>query len=363
MIAAHECSSLEEFVNKRCKEDRHLTVNMMQKVLKDLGIKYKSSARWFDLITLVLENEVNGLVFYKHFPSHFCVIKSDYVERFNLTDREYNILKKNGVLKEVTQIPSSRSSSQYLSGFCVDQFFTVTEEELKSQVPAKDLEKAEKLKQARTKALTCVRCNEVQRSYKYIDKEKVCNYCREKEAEIKRINYYANRCKDFLNSDCYVILDTETTGLYGDAEIIELALLDTKGNVLYESLFKPNQPIPIEATSIHKIKNEMVESCPKFSEEWDKIFDIIKDKTLLIYNEDFDVRLINQTLKQQGIISDWIEFDTICIMRFYQEYCQSKYWTKLSYACMDMGIEIEQYHRALGDCKMVLELIKAIANN
>lgn len=370
MIAAYTCSSLEEFVNKRCKEDRYLTVNMMQTVLNELGIEYKSAARWFDLITLVQENEVDGMLFYKHFPKHFCVIKSDYIERFNLTDREYNILKKKGILKEVAQIQSSRSSSQHLSGFCVDQFFTATEEELKSHVPPKDLEKSERLKQARIKSLTCVRCEEVQRSHNFIDHEKVCNKCREKEAEINRINYYINRSKKFLNNDSYVILDTETTGLDCNSEIVELAILDTKGTVLYQSLFKPNQSIPVDVTMYHGITDEMVDNCPKFSEEWGKIWDNIKDKTLLIYNEDFDVRLINQTLRQQGVLTtdmnDWdnyrINFKTICIMEFFQDYFEDDWWSSLSSVCNTMGVKKIENERALGGCEMVLEVIKALAN-
>ena len=163
-----------------------------------------------------------------------------------------------------------------------------------------------------------------------------------------------------------MILDTETTGLDWNDEIIELGILDTKGNVLYDSMFKPNQEIPIQATSIHGITNEMVKNCPRFSDEWEKIWTIIKDKTLLIYNAHFDESMLYSTLEQQGIITEdndeMFNFNTICIMHLYQDYRQERRWTKLSVACWEMDVEIEQNHRATDDCRMVLELIKAIAN-
>ena len=47
------------------------------------------------------------------------------------------------------------------------------------------------------------------------------------------------------------ILDTETTGLYDDAEIVEISIIDENGGVLLDTLVKPLKPIPAEATAIH----------------------------------------------------------------------------------------------------------------
>lgn len=211
-------------------------------------------------------------------------------------------------------------------GYSAKQFFEMTEEELRAAIPPEDIAKVERARMARIKGLTCVRCSEV------------------------------------LNSDNYLILDTETTGLGRYAEIIELAIIDTKGQVLYESLFKPTQPIPTEATEIHGITDEMVKDCPDFGSEWEQIWEVIKNKTLLIYNADFDTSMLYRTLERHGItLEDGFRFDSFCIMEFYQAFKDYRYWTKLEHACDEMGIEIEQNHRAADDCRMVLELIKAIA--
>lgn len=73
------------------------------------------------------------------------------------------------------------------------------------------------------------------------------------------------------NVENYVILDVETTGLSSDDEVVELAIIDLKGNTLYNSLIKPSMAIPEEATAIHHITNDMVFSAPKLSDEFSKI--------------------------------------------------------------------------------------------
>jgi len=48
-----------------------------------------------------------------------------------------------------------------------------------------------------------------------------------------------------------VILDTETSGLDSRAEIVEIAVVDTDGRVLVNTLVKPSRPIPPDVSAIH----------------------------------------------------------------------------------------------------------------
>ena len=57
-----------------------------------------------------------------------------------------------------------------------------------------------------------------------------------------------------------VYLDTETTGLERFDEIIEISIVDDEGQVVFESLVKPSQPIPYSATMVHGITDEAVQS-------------------------------------------------------------------------------------------------------
>jgi hypothetical protein len=64
----------------------------------------------------------------------------------------------------------------------------------------------------------------------------------------------ATQCTREMPSDLTVVgLGTETTGIDGDAEVIEIAIIDIRGYVLLDTLIRPQGDIPAEATAIHGI--------------------------------------------------------------------------------------------------------------
>lgn len=99
----------------------------------------------------------------------------------------------------------------------------------------------------------------------------------------------------------FVILDTETTGLSRDAQIVQLAILASNGQVLLDSLVKPTIPIEHQATEIHQITNEMVATAPSIDGLLLPLLQAIADKDLVIYNADFDLRLIRQSFIPKGV--------------------------------------------------------------
>ena len=63
-----------------------------------------------------------------------------------------------------------------------------------------------------------------------------------------------------------VFLDTATTGLDDDAQVVEIAIVDSTGAVLFESLVKPTVPVDPEAAAIHGIGPERLASAPAWPE-------------------------------------------------------------------------------------------------
>jgi DNA polymerase-3 subunit epsilon len=97
--------------------------------------------------------------------------------------------------------------------------------------------------------------------------------------------------REQLTQENWVILDTETTGLY-DAEIVEIAIIASLGKILLDTLIKPSIPIPAEVTEIHGINDEMVADAPTFPEVYPTDA-ALKDKRVLIYNSAFDIKILN----------------------------------------------------------------------
>ncbi|WP_338859445.1 3'-5' exonuclease [Serratia marcescens] len=170
--------------------------------------------------------------------------------------------------------------------------------------------------------------------------------------------------------DNVLIMDTETTGLGDDAEIVEVTIIDTAGRVLLNTLVKPRSVIPASATAIHGITNEMVADAPSWPHVCRSLYDIISGRKVVIYNSDFDTRILDQTNDDWGIAIHFkIERPTFeCAMLAYAEfYGQNSErggykWQKLTAAAEQQGVIIEGTpHRALSDCLTTLGVIKAMA--
>ena len=113
-------------------------------------------------------------------------------------------------------------------------------------------------------------------------------------------NIVPNVFKSWLLSNP-LILDTETTGLGSDAEIVEISMVDAQGKIVMDTLVKPSKPIPADATRIHGITNEMVANSPTWPELYDEFAQLVKDRMVIIYNADYDVRIIDQTCKAYSL--------------------------------------------------------------
>lgn len=176
----------------------------------------------------------------------------------------------------------------------------------------------------------------------------------QEERELKRLEalkqYGLNTFGKWFKED-FIILDTETTSL--DGEIIEIAIIDKNENVLFDSLIKPKGEISQEAYYIHGINKEMVQSAPTWKEVFPRISEILKNRSILIYNDQFDVAMINNSCYQWGIEPP--EMKTECVMRTYADYNDFRRWVSLERAS---GIYTR--HRALGDCINTLKVVRDV---
>ena len=176
--------------------------------------------------------------------------------------------------------------------------------------------------------------------------------------------------RKLLESDV-VIFDTETTGLGPDAEIVEVAALKVDGTVLLDTLVKPRQLIPPDATAIHGIADEDVAGFPRIESLLPRISG--RDQCLASYNLAFDERLIRRSLDRGGPFAagSWrlpVE-QSHCIMRMYaryheawSDYHQSYTLQSLGNALAQCGLEFEgRAHRAMTDAKAAAALLRYMA--
>lgn len=160
----------------------------------------------------------------------------------------------------------------------------------------------------------------------------------------------------------FVIIDTETTGISRDDEIIEFAVVDIYGEVLYESTFNPMVIINPSAAMVNGLTNESLTDSPLFKDEWQKIKKAIGNKRLLGHNLSFDKRLTAQTLERYGIdpqeSNDLFKgyYDS---MRIAKKHIDAKSYSLENLAHM-VGITRAESHRAADDCIMTLEFLNRL---
>lgn len=178
--------------------------------------------------------------------------------------------------------------------------------------------------------------------------------------------------KEILKKDI-VILDTETTGLGNDDEIVEISIIDKNENILLDTLVRPTIPIPYDAYSVHGINDLDVMDTPRYPEIHKEIINTVKDKTVVIYNASYDFRILEQTSLKYDLENPLrYAKDIFCAMKNYAvingewNYNYGNYkWVNLSKAasCENVNTYDLTLHRALADTIVTLRLIKNIINN
>jgi DNA polymerase III epsilon subunit-like protein len=150
-------------------------------------------------------------------------------------------------------------------------------------------------------------------------------------------------------------LATETTGLSpanGD-RIIELAIVDSDGNSLIDTLLDPGRKISSRATKLHGITDEMVRGKPTIAQALPMVVDLICGQEVVIYNRDFKIPFFPGRLVEAAVIR--------CAMMDLAEHLDGK-WRSLDAAAMHVGhIWTGSAHRALTDalaCRSVWQWAK-----
>ncbi|GGX36467.1 3'-5' exonuclease [Streptomyces chryseus] len=186
-----------------------------------------------------------------------------------------------------------------------------------------------------------------------------------------------------------VVLDSETTGLDEDARVVELAVLNSRGEVLLDTLLDPGVPVPDDAAEIHGITSAALVGAPTFSDVLVQLTGLLDGKRCLIYNRGYDVGRLRHELtlhyldgaareaaaeaeaagtvpedvreralvwarKQAAAWLDVMTFEDVMIP--YSDWVGdwSEYWGNNRWQPLDGG------HRAAEDCRAVLRCLESM---
>ena len=167
--------------------------------------------------------------------------------------------------------------------------------------------------------------------------------------------------QDLMNRRFYV-LDTETTGLGRQDEIVQIGIVDKEGEMIMDKLIKPTIPIPLGASKVHGIYDSDVEDAPNFKDIYTELSKLLAGQEIIAYNMTFDRRMLKQSGAEYEL--NWGK----CAMIQYAQYrgqrrkgWRSYKWHRLGNAVAQEGLQVKDAHNALGDARMTLALIRKMA--
>ena len=155
--------------------------------------------------------------------------------------------------------------------------------------------------------------------------------------------------------------DLETTGInITNDRIVEIGILkifpDGKTKEM-NTLVNPEMIIPKQASDIHGITNDKVDSMPTFKTLSKKIYSFIKDSDLAGFNSDrFDIPLLVEEFLRANIDFNFKKMLTIDVQTIFHKMEQRTLTAALKFYCKR---ENKEAHTAMNDTKATYDVLMA----
>lgn len=162
----------------------------------------------------------------------------------------------------------------------------------------------------------------------------------------------------------YAVVDIETTGSYPQQNgITEIAIVLHNGNEVegkYETLVNPHQPIPPYIIGMTGISNAMVSKAPSFEQVAPHIFQLLQNRVFVAHNVNFDYSFVKHHLQAAGF--DLVS-PKLCTIRLSRKVFPGFRKYGLGHLSRELGIHIENRHRAGGDALATAEILDLVLQN
>lgn len=155
-----------------------------------------------------------------------------------------------------------------------------------------------------------------------------------------------------------LILDLETTGLGGQAEPVEIAVLAADETVVFTSLIRPSRGSGKLAQTIHCIPPGDLESARPFAVVAEEISKVLAGATVFAFNADFDRAVLERAFRRVGRPLPDIEWS--CALDAYERARGVR--CSLAAACQAEGIAVSTLHRAEADALLTVKLLRELGS-
>ena len=170
------------------------------------------------------------------------------------------------------------------------------------------------------------------------------------------------RAWKLLATEPWLAFDAETTGRDRWAEVIELALVDRSGSVVFDSLIRPRGPISAGAERVHGLGRRRLAAASPFRRHDRRLRELLAGRVAVAYHAAFDRRVLATSCALSG--RPEIPVTWLCALDLYESL--RGFRPPLHIACEIEGLAgPETRHRALADAvalhSLVVKLSREVA--
>jgi DNA polymerase III epsilon subunit-like protein len=158
-------------------------------------------------------------------------------------------------------------------------------------------------------------------------------------------------------------LEVDTDGLYADAEILRIALVDQTGVVLYDQVVQPRRPPSPKMAHLTGITPEMLLQAPTLAEVWrsSQLVATFVGRYILSFNLEFDSGKLSESAVRYDLPLLPLVGD--CLMLRTQDYYGASHYPKLANLCELLGAPLPPHPQqdALDRARGQVHLLRAMA--
>ena len=162
----------------------------------------------------------------------------------------------------------------------------------------------------------------------------------------------------------FAVIDLETTGGNHNSErIIEIGIVlhDGKHKIgEYTTLINPEKEISAFISTFTGITNAMVKNAPKFADVADTILELVEGKIIVAHNARFDYNFIKSEFRRLNIP---FTKKNMCTVQLSRKIFPTHKSHSLGNICRDLGIVVDNRHRAFGDAAATALLLEKLIEN
>lgn len=160
----------------------------------------------------------------------------------------------------------------------------------------------------------------------------------------------------------FLVVDTETNGLAGDAcELTEVGAVLVGGGELHdrwETLVSGAAPLSRAIQRFTQISQDMVDAAPPAEAVLPDLAEQLGGRVLVAHNAAFDKRVLRQAFERAELV--WPDPPVLCTVALARRFAPLVRQRRLASLADALGIEVETQHRALADAETCARVFCAL---